>query len=89
MPKFTSKPFSVEAFQLPRRDDFDVEPFLQWAEAVGLTEYESGRDQALIIHTSGEALEALPGDWIVKYQPGVFATYPPALFAERFEPAKP
>lgn len=87
MPKFRKKPVAIEAFLLPLEDDFNVEPFLAWAESVGLGDYESGRDQSLLIHTPEGTMTASPGDWIIKGIKGEFYPCKPDIFAATYEPA--
>jgi hypothetical protein len=75
----------VDAFRLPISGDDNVEPFLKWAEHVGL-EHESGRDETLIIHPlRGEPFEANPGDWLVRDFFDFFTVVPDDKFKQQFE----
>jgi len=86
MSKFMYKPVLVEAFKLPERGDFNTDPFIEWAEKVGL-DYESGRDETLIIETvHSVSVEAQPGDWIVKRAEGDFYPSSPESFENTFIP---
>jgi len=86
MPTYRKKPVEVEAFQLPEKNDYYVRPFHEWAEDSGFTEYESGRDQSLIIKTLEGDMEAQPGDWIIKGIAGEFYPCKPDIFEATYEP---
>jgi hypothetical protein len=86
MTKFRKKPVVIEAFQLPQRGDDDVNAFLEWADLHGLENFESGRDETLIIVTLEGDMTAQPGDWIIKGVKGEFYPCKPDIFAATYEP---
>jgi len=79
MPKFRKKPVVIEAFRLPERGDFNMEPFFKWADEVGFSSYGSVRDEAMEIKT----LE--PSDWIIKGVKGEFYPCKPDIFEATYE----
>ena len=71
MAKYRKKPVVVDAFQLPEKGDECFDPFYQWAEEVGLTNYRfSGED--VWVGVDKHSTVAEPGDWIVKGAAGNF-----------------
>ena len=85
--RFRKRPVVIEAFQLPPRGDFNVDGFLTWAKEHGLRDYESGRDETLVIQTLEGEMTAQPGDWIVKGVAGEFYPCKARIFAATYEPA--
>jgi len=54
----------VEAFQIPPEDNFDLVPFIEWAQKVGLEGFEVNLTNVVIEGT----VKVFPGDWIVAYK---------------------
>ena len=86
MPKFRKKPVVIDAFQLPGRDIDLPESFSLWCDEVGFHEFESGRDQTLIIPTLEGDHTAQPGDWIIKGIAGEFYPCKPEIFEATYDP---
>lgn len=67
------KTIEVEAFQLPEKGNFELDNFFQWAEENGFEDYESGRDETMILYPNKDGgVLAEPTDWIVKTEIGIF-----------------
>lgn len=85
MAKYRKKPVVIEAFQLPVKDDYELDGFHAWCDRVGFTDFESGRDETLIIPTLEGDHTAQPGDWIIKGVAGEFYPCKPDIFAATYE----
>lgn len=85
MAKYRKKPVVIEAYQLPLRDKDMPDSFHMWCDAVGFSNFTSGRDQTLIISTLEGDHEAQPGDWIIKGVAGEFYPCKPAIFEQTYE----
>ncbi len=85
MAKFRKKPVVIDAFKLPERGDFNLEPFFKWADEVGFSSYGSERDEALEIQTLEGLMTAQPGDWIIKGVKGEFYPCKPDIFEATYE----
>lgn len=83
--KYRKKPVVIEAFHLPAEGDWEVDPFLEWAEEHGLHNYTSGRDESIIIETLEGSMQADPGDWIIKGVAGEFYPCKPEIFEQTYE----
>lgn len=86
--KYRKKPVVIEACQLPQRGDHSLDHFHMWAEEVGFTDFESGRDEVMIVNTLEGPLEAQPGDWIIRGIKGEFYPCKPDIFAATYEQAE-
>jgi len=84
--KYRKKPVVIEAFQLPEARDWDVDPFIRWADKNGL-EYTSGRDGSIGIETLEGVMPGSPGDWFIKGVQGEFYPCTPDIFEQTHEPA--
>ena len=85
--QFRKKPVVINAFQLPAAGEDVPDAFHEWCERVGFTNFESGRDETLLIRTLEGVMEAAPGDWIIKGVKGEFYPCKPDIFAATYEPA--
>lgn len=85
--KFRKKPVVIEAYQLPGTGEDVPESFHDWCNEVGFTEFESGRDETLVIPTLEGDMVASPGDWIIKGVKGEFYPCKPDIFAATYEAA--
>ena len=83
--KYRKKPVVIEAIQLPQRGDENTSEFLTWADENGFENYESGRDETLIITTLEGDMEAQPGDYIIKGVKGEFYPCKPDIFEMTYE----
>jgi hypothetical protein len=84
---FRKKPVEVEAFQLPAAGVDVPDAFHEWCERVGFSNFESGRDETLLITTPEGVMEAQPGDWIICGVMGEFYPCKPEVFAATYAPA--
>lgn len=84
---FRKKPVEVEAFQLPAAGVDVPDAFHEWCERVGFSNFESGRDETLLITTPEGVMEAQPGDWIICGMMGEFYPCKPEVFAATYAPA--
>jgi hypothetical protein len=84
--KYRKKPVVIEAYQLPAVGADVPDSFADWCEQVGF-EFESGRDETLLIHTLEGTMTASPGDWIIKGVRGEFYPCKPDIFEATYEPA--
>ncbi len=84
---FRKKPVEVEAFQLPAAGVDVPDAFHEWCERVGFSNFESGRDETLLITTPEGVMEAQPGDWIICGVMGEFYPCKPEVFAASYAPA--
>ncbi len=84
---FRKKPVEVEAFQLPAAGVDVPDAFHEWCERVGFSNFESGRDETLLITTPEGVMEAQPGDWIICGVMGEFYPCKPEVFAATYVPA--
>lgn len=87
MAKYRKKPVVIEAFQLPGVGE-PPEPFLDWAQAQGLTNFFSDEDEGIVIPTREGDMRADPGDWVIKGIAGEFYPCKPDIFAMTYEPAE-
>ena len=85
MGKYRKKPVVIDAIQLPPKGDYNLDDFHAWCEEVGFEEFESGRDETLIIPTLEGDHTAQPGDWIIKGVAGEFYPCKPDIFAATYE----
>lgn len=85
--QYRKKPVVITAFQLPARGVDVGDDFHEWCAAMGFTEFESGRDETLIIRTLEGEMTAQPGDWIIKGVKGEFYPCKPDIFAATYENA--
>lgn len=85
--QYRKKPVLVEAYQLPQVGEDVPESFYEWCEQVGFMEFESGRDETLIILTPEGDMTAEPGDWIIKGVKGELYPCKPDIFAATYEAA--
>jgi len=83
---FRKKPRVVEAFRLPLRGEEPSEALLDFLNSME-REWESGRDETIVIHTLEGTMEGLPGDWIIKGLHGEFYPCKPEIFDETYEVA--
>lgn len=83
--RYMKKPVVVDAYQLPAAGQDLPESFQQWCERVGFTEFESGRDETLVIPTLEGDMTAQPGDWIIRGVRGEFYPCKPDIFAATYE----
>lgn len=83
--RYRKKPVVIEAFQLPAVDDWNIAPFMDWAEEQGLHNYTSGRDESIVIETLEGSMQADPGDWIIKGVAGEFYPCKPEIFEQTYE----
>lgn len=86
--KYRKKPVVIDAYRLPAAGEDVPDSFHQWCEEVGFTEFESGRDETLVIPTLEGAMTAQPGDWIIKGVNGEFYPCKPDIFDKTYEPAE-
>lgn len=86
--KYRKKPVVIEAYQLPAAGEDVPESFHDWCETVGFHNFESGRDETLIIPTLEGDHTASPGDWIIRGVKGEFYPCKPDIFAMTYEVAK-
>ncbi len=84
MAKYRKKPVVIEAYQLPARNKDVADSFHIWCDAVGFSNFTSGRDQTLIIHTLEGDMEASPDDWIIKGVAGEFYPCKPDIFLSTY-----
>ncbi|OWT55237.1 hypothetical protein [Candidimonas nitroreducens] len=85
--KFRKKPVVVEAYQLPPAGVDVPQSFHDWCDEVGFTDFESDRDETLVIPTLEGDMIASPGDWIIKGVTGEFYPCKADVFAASYEPA--
>lgn len=85
MPKYRKLPVVIEAFQLPKQDDFNLSPFFKWAEKNDFDNFESEKDECLVIPTLEGNMTASPGDFIIKGINGEFYPYKPDIFHKTYE----
>lgn len=85
MAKYRKKPAVIEAVQLPPKGDYNLDSFHTWCDEVGFTDYESGRDETLIIPTLEGDHTAQPGDWIIRGVKGEFYPCKPDIFDATYE----
>lgn len=85
--RFRKKPVVIDAYQLPPAGQDVPESFDDWCALVGFVEFESGRDEGLIIKTLEGDMTASPGDWIIMGVNGEFYPCKPDIFAKTYEPA--
>lgn len=87
MQKYRKKPVEIEATQLPYLALQEVDP--EWLEELykwlGDTNWESGRNGALLIHTLEGTMEAMPGDWIIRGVKGEFYPCKPDIFEATYD----
>jgi len=80
MPRYRKKPVVIEAVQLPAAGSYDMEEFQNWCADVGFTQFESDRDEGLLVQTKEGVMRADPGDWIIKGVKGEFYPCKPDIF---------
>lgn len=85
--KYRKKPVVIEVYQLPGAGEDTPQSFHDWCDRVGFIDFESGRDETLIIRTLEGDMTAQPGDWIIKGVKGEFYPCKPDIFAATYEPA--
>jgi hypothetical protein len=87
MPFYTKRPVVVEAIQLPPagmdmpEDDKDTLHHILRG-----SEWESGEDETLLIHTIEGVMTARPGDWVIRGIKGECYPCKPDIFAATYEP---
>ena len=86
--KFRKKPVVIEAYQLPQAGEDVPHSFYDWVDEVGFSQWESDRDEGLLIHTLEGTMRADPGDWIIKGVKGEFYPCKPDIFAATYEPVE-
>jgi len=86
--KYRKKPVVIDAYQLPNAGEDLPKSFHEWCESVGFYDFESGRDETLIIPTLEGDHTAMPGDWIIKGVKGEFYPCKPDIFEMTYEPAE-
>lgn len=84
--KFRKKPVVIEAYQLPSAGEDVPHSFYEWVDEVGFSQWESDRDEGLLIKTLEGVMRADPGDWIIKGVAGEFYPCKPDIFAATYEP---
>lgn len=84
---FRKKPVVIDAYRLPLADEPVSEMFHDWCEKVGFENFESDRDEGMMIQTLEGDMRAEPGDWIIKGVKGEFYPCKPDIFAATYEPA--
>lgn len=85
--KFRKKSVVVEAYRLPSAGEDVPHSFYDWVDEVGFSQWESDRDEGLLIKTLEGVMRADPGDWIIKGVAGEFYPCKPDIFAATYEPA--
>ena len=85
MAKYRKKPVIIEAVQLPARGDYDMDEFQNWATDNGFTNFESDRDEGIVVHTLEGEMKGEPGDWIIKGIKGEFYPCKPDIFEATYE----
>lgn len=83
--KFRKKPVVIDAYQLPPAGADVPASFEVWCDEVGFANYESGRDETLIITTLEGDMTASPGDWIIRGVKGEFYPCKPDIFAATYD----
>ena len=87
MTKFTHKPITVDAYQLPFENEEVPEAFFMWANDVGF-KYHLGCNGSIEFDSDDDDLflcEAELGDWIVKHGNSVFTAIEPEEFERLYE----
>lgn len=84
--KFRKKPVVIEAYRLPSAGEDVPHSFYEWVDEVGFSQWESDRDEGLLIKTLEGVMRADPGDWIIKGVAGEFYPCKPDIFAATYEP---
>lgn len=87
MPKFKKLPVVIDAYQLPGVGEDVPASFHEWCDEVDFIDWESGRDETIVITTLEGAMTASPGDWIIKGVKGEFYPCKPDIFAATYEAA--
>ena len=85
--KYRKKPVVIEAFQLPEqgnRNENNMDDFHRWSEDNGFN-YDSDRDEGLVVHTLEGDHRANPSDWIIKGVKGEFYPCKPDIFEQTYE----
>jgi len=84
MAKYQTKPIEpmmVEAIQLPPSGvDMTEKQKIELHNVLDGVEWESGRDDTLVIHVKGRIMVANPDDWIVKESNGRYTICNPKYF---------
>lgn len=86
MAKYREGLVIVDAYRLPERGEDVPESFHDWCNEVDFHNFESGRDETLLIPTLEGVMEAQPGDWIIKGVEGEFYPCKPSIFEATYEP---
>lgn len=94
--KFTKKPVTIEAYQLPtppadgttnEAHENAVWAFLGWCSKVGFEPVPGSEDGSVVITTLEGLMPASPGDWIIKGVKGEFYPCKPDIFEATYSPA--
>lgn len=80
---------AIDAYRLPLAGEDVPESFTKWCDKVGLVNFESGRNEALIIRVGGRDHEAPPGYWVIKNALGTFSVMPDEMFQIAYRVAEP
>lgn len=83
--KYRKKPVVIDAYRLPLAGEDVPASFEAWCDEVGFHDFESGRDETLLIPTLEGTMTASPGDWIIKGTAGEFYPCKPGIFAAIYE----
>lgn len=85
MGQFKKKPVIIEAMRLPLTNEDPPGELFQWLDDNSKDlEWESGRDETLIIHTMEGSMTARPGDWIIRGVRGELYPCKPDIFEETY-----
>jgi hypothetical protein len=87
MSKYRKKPVVIEACQLPKAGEDNVDDFILWADEHGLP-YNSDRNEGISIETLEGTMRGDPGDWIIKGVNGEFYPCKPDIFAKTYDPVE-
>ena len=74
----------VEAYRLPPRGDFNLDGFHAWCDQVGFHNWESGRDETLLILYPNSTVEVPPGGWVIKAPDGYMYGFPHETFEKLY-----
>jgi len=70
----------VEAIQLPSKENWNLVPFLEWAQSHGLSGFSIYPDRVCLTSMGGGAC---PNEWVIKHETGFF-TLAPEDFEKRY-----
>lgn len=85
MGKYRKKPVIIDAVRLPEKGNYDLDEFQQFVVDHRFINFESGRNEELIIHTLEGDMTAQPGDWIIRGVKGEFYPCKPDIFEATYE----